>query len=362
MHSGLLGAGAMVSKGGKAQKKAAERLDQLVAGRFTLERALSAEALRTVYRAYDHAARSTVTLETVDVVGGQSLDAFRRDAAAIAAVDHEGIARVFAHGVTEDGMAWMASEWVEGESLAKRLERGPLDLVEGFTLSIRLAAALAASHARGVVHGALHASCVLLPGGRVDGAKIAGFGRAALDASMAASGAHAVRPCYVAPEQARGAPEADTRVDVFALGCLLHHAFLGAPPFGGGDNTVARMAKVLFEDAPRIRSVRLDVPGPLDEAIARMLTRERADRPADGIAAEALLEAARSGAEDTCPPTQSPDRPSGVALHDVQLASVVVALRAWVDGEAALERARAAASRYGARVERLIDGSIVSAI
>jgi eukaryotic-like serine/threonine-protein kinase len=355
------------SRGARASKRA----DELVAGRFHVERVVLAESSRTVCRAYDHVARSTVTLETVQATGMRAIHAFRRDATEVGSIHDGGIARVLAHGVTDDDLAWTACEWVEGETLERRLERGPLAISEAFALARRLGSAIAAAHARGVVHGALHPACVVVPAGQgADGAKILGFGRAELDASLAGSGEQAALglslgpSCYVAPEQARGSPDVDARVDVFALGCILYHAITGAPPFGGADAGVARLARVLFEDAPRVRSSRPEVPAALDGAIARLLSRDRSERPCDGAAALALIETARSGADDSSASTFEPVRSSGVALQEVRLTSVVVVLGVCCGGaaEAALERARPVATRFSARIDRLADGSLVVAI
>jgi hypothetical protein len=355
------------SRGARADKRA----DELVAGRFHVERVVLAEASRTVCRAYDHVARSTVTLETVHATGMRAIHAFRRDAAEVGTIDNGGIARVLAHGVTEDDLAWTACEWVEGETLERRLERGPLGLPEVLVLARRLGSAIAAAHERGVVHGALHPACIIVPAGAgAESAKILGFGRAELEGPLAGSGEHqamglALGPsCYVAPEQARGSSDVDARVDVFALGCILYHALTGAPPFGGADAGVARLARVLFEDAPRLRSSHPEVPPWLDVAVARFLSRDRGERPADGAAALAVLEAARSGAGESSGSTVEPARSSGVALQEVRLTSVVVVLGVCTGGraDATLERSRPVAARFGARVDRLADGSLVVAI
>ena len=92
---------------------------------------------------------------------------------------------------------------------------------------------------------------------------------------------------YMAPEQARGTKQLDARADVFALGAVLFKCITGLPAFAG-DDEIAILAKMLFEAPPRAAALRKDVPAALDELLARMLSRDPMQRPADGgiVAAE----------------------------------------------------------------------------
>src|SRR5262249_31478813 len=128
-----------------------------------------------------------------------------------------------------------------------------------------------------------------------------GIGRIGGTPRMTATGTVMGTPGYMAPEQARGSREADARVDVFALGCVLFECLTGRPPFAG-EHFVAVLAKVLFADPPRVREVRADVPAYLEALVARMLAKDPKDRPPDGAA---VGEALRVAAPEPTPPPVS---------------------------------------------------------
>ena len=89
---------------------------------------------------------------------------------------------------------------------------------------------------------------------------------------MTMPGMYLGTPGYMAPEQARGNEEIDARADVFALGCVLYECLTGTPAFAA-DNLMALLGKVLFEEAPRLRS-RGEFPAAVDELVARMLAKD----------------------------------------------------------------------------------------
>src|SRR5689334_14524680 len=116
-----------------------------------------------VWRGYDRAAGAPVA---VKLVVGNS-DRFAREAAVLARLEHPGIVRYVAH--SEAGTErFLAMEWLDGEDLAARLERGPLSIGETFALGARVAEALAVAHAAGVVHRDIKPSNIFLVGGAID--------------------------------------------------------------------------------------------------------------------------------------------------------------------------------------------------
>src|SRR5438132_8475729 len=125
-------------------------------------------------------------------------------------------------------------EWLEGEDLKQRLARGPLALEAAILCTRRAAEALAAAHARGVVHRDVKPGNLFLPGGEVGALKVIDFGIARLAgaASLTRSGTLVGTPGYMAPEQAGLlAAEVGARADVFALGCVLFECLAGRPAF-----------------------------------------------------------------------------------------------------------------------------------
>ena len=177
---------------------------------------------------------------------------FEREAKAISALSHPHVCALFDVGRAEgpDGeIEYLVMEHLEGETLAARLARGPLPVAEVLVVGGQLAGALAAAHRRGIVHRDLKPGNVMLTR---SGSKLLDFGLArqaeggsATDAGeeVTASFATEARPLtrvgtlvgtwsYLAPEQIRGRP-ADSRSDLFALGCVLHEALTARRAFGG---------------------------------------------------------------------------------------------------------------------------------
>ena len=156
-------------------------------------------------------------------------------------------------------------EWLDGETLKARLQRGPLVANDAVVLATRVAEALGGAHARGIVHRDLKPSNLILPGGRIDQVKILDFGIAQREGrtQLTQTGMLIGTPDYMAPEQARAIGQIDARADVFALGCVLFQCLTGVPPFDG-DTTAAILAKILFSTAPRVSELWPEVPESLD--------------------------------------------------------------------------------------------------
>src|SRR5262249_18871719 len=149
----------------------------------------------------------------------EAVGRFEREASALAALDHPAIVRYLAHGRAEDGELFLVMEWLDGEDLRARLARGALPIADAVALGARLADALGAVHARGLVHRDLKPSNVLLAGGDVRRAALLDFGivRNAAIPTMKRAGGVLGTPQYMAPEQVRGARGIDGRADLFAL-------------------------------------------------------------------------------------------------------------------------------------------------
>jgi serine/threonine protein kinase len=206
-------------------------------GRYTIVDELGSGGMGVVYRARDEKLGRVVALKMVSravLASDETRRHFRREAMALAKLNHPHIASVYDAG-EQDGAHFLVMELVQGESLAKKLRAGPLPVGEATAIARQIAEALGEAHEQGVVHRDLKpANVVITPKGDV---KVLDFGLAKL---LAANGDAAVSvaetrgilgtPAYMSPEQALG-KSVDARTDLWGLGVLYFESLAGRPPF-----------------------------------------------------------------------------------------------------------------------------------
>lgn len=333
----------------------------LVADRFEVERFASVGGMGAVYQATDRLTGEPVALKMLLGGVGEGEQRFAREARVLSGLDHPGIVRYVAHGRTRGGSPYLAMQWLDGEDLAGVLSRSTLTIAESVTLARRLASALAVAHHQGIVHRDVNPRNIFLCGGDVAQAKILDFGIAHLGAAtrrLTLSGGSIGTPGYMAPEQAQGAEDLDARVDVFALGCVLFECLTARPAFVG-QNVMALLTKILLEEPPRPSDISGHVPQELDDLVARMLAKRREERPLDGAAVSELLD--QLGPLGDARPGAPRPRAAAITGGEKRLLSVILA-RPPDASSGALERRSAVAAAvepYGAKVDCLIDGSLV---
>jgi eukaryotic-like serine/threonine-protein kinase len=216
------------------------------------------------------------------------LHRFRDEARAASSLNHPNILVVHDFGEFE-GRPYMVTEFVEGQTLRQRLQRGGLGVREALDIAVQLAGALAVAHARGIVHRDIKPENVMV---RPDGyVKVLDFGLAKLMPSTIASreGDTVLRtepgivlgtPLYMSPEQVRGL-DLDARSDVWSAGVTLHEMIAGRAPFAGATASDV-MAAVLRHTPAPLRSINPGVPGALERIVAKTLEKERLDRHSSG--------------------------------------------------------------------------------
>jgi len=258
------------------------RSGEVISERFEIIRPADEGGMGVVYYGIDRQTDEPVAVKVLHARGSESSARFAREAEVLERLNHPSIVRHVAHGQTPDGNLFLAMEWLEGVDLGRKLRKEGLTISESLTLAQVTASALAAAHAEGVVHRDVKPSNLLLVDGEVGKVKLLDFGVARVSqATMTLSGITFGTPGYMAPEQARGDRMLDARADVFALGCVLFECLTGRAAFQG-EHLMAVLAKILLEEAPRVRELRSDVPRALDQLVARMLSKAPARRPRDG--------------------------------------------------------------------------------
>ena len=194
-----------------------------------------------------------------------------------ASLDHPNIVPIYEAGEA-DGRIFISMRFVEGEDMKILLERGPLAPAQALSLVSQIASALDAAHARGLVHGDVKPSNILIaPEAGHEGADhvyLADFGLTKRIAEPDAPVEQAQRVGtvdYMAPEQIRG-ESVDGRADVYSLGCLLFECLTGAPPFQGRPDVAVLFAH-LEEEPPKVTARRPELAEAVDPVIERALAK-----------------------------------------------------------------------------------------
>lgn len=157
---------------------------------------------------------------------------FIQEAKAASALDHPNICTIYEIDETSDSQMFIAMACYDGETLKKKIERGPLDLPAAVEYAIQTAQALVKAHSSGIIHRDIKPANIMVTGeGTV---KVVDFGLAKLgsDVKMTGSGVTLGTAAYMSPEQLRG-EVADHRADIWALGVVLYEMLCGRTPFAG---------------------------------------------------------------------------------------------------------------------------------
>ncbi|MFT5152978.1 MAG: serine/threonine protein kinase, partial [Planctomycetota bacterium] len=279
-------------------------------GRFQLLSVLGQGSSGIVYLARDCAEESEPTtqapreehllalkvLNPLLAVGERGRDQLLREARIAAKLQHEGIVGVEDSGV-EKGYAWIALEYVEGESLAAALARDGAALREEVVgIALQVARVLAYAHGCGVLHRDLKpANLIRTPAGRV---KLLDFGLARVEGAAFAishTGEALGTPLYMAPEQLRGERVLGPGIDIYALGLVLLELANGRR-LSTGDQHLRSLARIASGRFRLARVLYLGIPDPLAQVISRCTEPEAGDRYPDADALVGDLEAVESGA------------------------------------------------------------------
>ena len=267
-------------------------------GPYTLESAIGAGGMGEVYRATDTRLSRTVAVKVLPealLTNAARRQRFEREARAASTLNHPHICTVYDVG-DHDGRPFLVMELIEGESLAQRLQRGPLAVDEAVRIGIEIAEALDHAHRRRIIHRDLKPANIMLAR---EGAKLLDFGLArVIEPEGVEIGSGAVPRLdtltedgtilgtvqYMAPEQLEG-HSTDARTDLFAFGGVMYEMLTGRPAFTGATKA-SIIAAILDRDPPPMSEVReslqaagaAEFPPALESLVMRCLAKSPDER------------------------------------------------------------------------------------
>jgi serine/threonine-protein kinase len=306
-------------------------------GAYELISLIGKGGMGEVYRAKDTNLGRDVALKVLPpsfTSDPERVARFRREAQVLASLNHPHIGAIY--GLEEaNSTQLLVLELVEGESLDKRIARGPIPVDDALAIVKQIAEALEAAHEKGIIHRDLKPANIALT---TDGVvKVLDFGLAKAVETSSGSFDVTVSPtitspamltgigvilgtaAYMSPEQAKGRA-ADKRSDIWAFGCVLYEMLTGKRAFEGED--LSDTLAAVLRGEPDWSRIPADVPSPMRTLIQQCLQKNRADRPTEIAVARYVLanRAILSSPVPTPPPQRSPRR------RTVALAGVVIVL------------------------------------
>lgn len=343
-------------------------------GGYTLLARIGTGGMGDVYKAHDARLNRLVALKLLPGHVATSPDArrrFEREAKAVATLNHPNICTLHDFA-SEGGTDFLVLEYLEGETLATRLTRGPLPIGDAIPCATQIAAALSRAHRSGIVHRDLKPANVFLvrePGTSRPMVKLLDFGLAKLVASadgkqtpdlsdhdLTTPGLLVGTTSYMAPEQIEGGT-VDARTDIFAFGLVLFEMLTGRRPFTG-DNHARLWAAILEHAPPPVSTFQPGVPPTLDHLVTVCLAKHPDDRWQTaqdvGRQLEGLAGHARIGTGVAVAPAVPPSRSWRVATAGLAGLVGLAALAVAFAGRAGPETPRApgAALRFTVEAPR----------
>ncbi|CAN5269758.1 hypothetical protein BH10ACI1_BH10ACI1_01260 [soil metagenome] len=255
-------------------------------GHYKVQSAIGAGGMGEIYRASDIRLRRDVAIKILPenlMLDASAIERFMREAHAASALNHPNILTIFDIG-EHDRTHFIATEFVEGQTLRQKMQNSPLKLAETLDIAVQVANALVAAHDAGIVHRDIKPENIMI---RTDGyVKVLDFGIAKLsehnppkiDAEAVTVIQAATAPgmilgtaTYMSPEQARGL-EVDGRSDIFSLGVMIYEIIAGRLPFSGA-TVVDIIAAILKSEATPLSEIVKNVPPELELIIGKALSK-----------------------------------------------------------------------------------------
>lgn len=265
----------------------AERVGTTVGGKYRLDRIIGRGGVGTVFAGVHTWTGRDVAVKMLHVQYAEEravVDRFLTEARAAAVLRHPNVVDVLDMGKDDDGAVYMVLEHLEGESLARRLERRKrLEPEEAAAIVLPVMDALADAHEQSIIHRDIKPENIFLAidGKRRSVPKLLDFGIAKV---LAVGSARATRtgmvigtPAYMSPEQADGMSEVGPGADIWSIGVLLYECLTGTLPFPS-ESPTATLVAIMTSSAKPLRVAAPDLPVALANAVDRALSKDQSQR------------------------------------------------------------------------------------
>ena len=269
--------------------RASSLSNQILDARYQVMKKLGEGGMSYVYLAKEISSGATVAIKVLSprlASDKSSVERLRREAGLAMRLDHPNVCRILRLGESEDGLIYLVMPFLKGELLSDREVRGgPMDITLGVTLLKQMCAGLHHAHELQIIHRDLKPENVMLvpdDNGGAERAVVMDFGLAKerradpAIAKLTATGIILGTPEFMSPEQIRGKP-LDARSDIYALGIVAFEMFTGKLPFQGRNAQEMMIARLRSQPIP-IRSLRADIPEPVEKALTKALQTNPDDR------------------------------------------------------------------------------------
>ena len=257
-----------------------ERLQKgsTIAGKYQIIEELGRGGMGVVYKAHDTKLKRTVALKFLPselTHISEVKERFMREAQAAAALDHPNICTVHEFDESEE-KTFISMAYIEGQSLKKKIESGPLELDEALSTALQVAEGLKGAHKKGVVHRDIKSANIMVT--EDNQAKIMDFGLARKTGGtlLTKEGMTMGTIAYMSPEQARG-EEVDHRTDIWSFGVVLYETFTGQLPFKG-EHDQGVVYSILNEQPKPVTDLQAEIPGAIEQIVGKALEKNPDER------------------------------------------------------------------------------------
>ncbi len=251
---------------------------------YKIQEKLGEGGMGVVFKAEDTSLDRTVALKFLSpyaLMTEENKSRFAREAKAAASLLHPNVATIFEYGEADDpdsgqSISFIAMEYVDGQTLTRKINENPLPLHESLNIAIEIAEALSKAHEKSIIHRDIKSDNIMITG---DGtAKVMDFGLADVkgNTKVTKEGTTVGTIAYMSPEQANS-ENLDHRCDIWSYGVVLYEMFAGTRPFQAAYEQ-ALIYQILHEDHEPLINVRSDIPTELNQIVQKLLQKDPANR------------------------------------------------------------------------------------